>query len=131
MKAKAKTAKKKLATLVLDPKRWRRGAGWGSLLGFDNKMCCLGFECIRRGLSESDIIDVDLPSGVKRRFGKGPFRTLVDDEYMDRREVEDIIAEINDDDCIETNREGDLARVRKLRPLFKRLGVHLVLGKAK
>lgn len=131
--------KKKLAKLVLDPKRWLRGRlAWRKDDGFleknsyllrerDGRMCCLGFECVRRGLSESTIAGAGLPSEVLSDRGSKAFLA----EVPGGVDLETCIAGINDDKVFAITRSGDLARVRKLRPLFEKLGVRLVLGRAK
>lgn len=49
-------------TLFIDRSRWLRGDGNGQLLRRrDGKMCCLGFECLRRGVSPDLIAGFDMP----------------------------------------------------------------------
>jgi hypothetical protein len=132
--------KKKLATLVLDPKRWLRGRlAWATdcygekekdsylLRPSDRLMCCLGFECRRRGLSEKQIEGAGLPSSVLPERSRAIFL----EPARGGLDVESSIASINDNLSIPLTRKGDLARVRKLRPLFEKLGVRLVLGRAR
>lgn len=131
--------KKKLATLVLDPKRWLRGpmpnkapghdGGSFLLRPGDELMCCLGFECLRRGVKAKSMLATAIPSDLARIPGGKSAFTVEVNGYGDTLERE--IATINDTDEIPRSRKGDLARVRKLRPLFEKLGVRLVLGRAK
>jgi hypothetical protein len=133
--------KKKLATLVLNPKLWLRGRlAWVSIgergpkelnsylvRPSDSRMCCLGFECRRRGLSAKALAGFGLPSQVLPATQIRPFLLL----QSDGADLETGIARINDSTDLPLSRKGDLARVRKLRPLFEKLGVRLVLGRAK
>jgi len=123
--------KKRLATLVLDPDTWLRGEGSipsALLRPYDGKMCCLGFECLRRGADKRAIESVKIPSGVRHHKIK---RRVFEAKEAPGLRREMAIAQINDDTGIPVTRAGDLKRVRKLRPYFEKLGVRLVLGRSK
>ena len=50
--------------LVIDRTRWLRGEGpeeSALLRPTDNKMCCLGFDALRRGLTSDEIKGVEAP----------------------------------------------------------------------
>lgn len=51
-------------TLIIDRTKWLRGEGPRSsalLRPLDRKMCCLGFRCIKAGVSEQEILDKVTP----------------------------------------------------------------------
>lgn len=63
--------------LVIDRKKWLRGQGAGTLLATENflidrgldpeflgYMCCLGFDCLRRGVPEVELQDRPMPRHV-------------------------------------------------------------------
>lgn len=135
--------KKKLRKVVLDPKTWWRGNGTlGSCLcrAEDNRKCCLGFDAISRGLTEQQITDVLLPGNIRYLYSDYEQLTApIGDtlaNYCEEHEIpvhpkssiENVISNINDDTRIPKTRAGDRKRVKLLKPLFERLGVHLVLG---
>lgn len=54
--------------LVIDREQWYRGRAKGSLLRrVDGKMCCLGFDCLRRGLTAEEITCIGTPEELSYR----------------------------------------------------------------
>lgn len=115
--------------LVLDPKTWYRGLGeaGSALYTDDERMCCLGFECVRRGYEADVKRGYGLPSECELRIDDRMVFTQ-DTSGSESICIESTIAGINDDISIPVTREGDLERISKLQPYFDRLGVELVLG---
>lgn len=68
--------------LIIDRNRWARGVSeYAALLRPDNgKMCCLGFECLRRGFTEKEILDRGMPSDLENTSKTGPL-TIDISEY--------------------------------------------------
>ena len=66
--------------LVIDRKKWLRGQGAGTLLVTEDwrdarepdifpvgNMCCLGFECLRHGVSEDELGGETFPKNLSKR----------------------------------------------------------------
>ena len=52
--------------LIINRQWWLRGTGGGKLLDPETKkMCCLGFECLRLGYTEEEILDKGLPNNLR------------------------------------------------------------------
>src|SRR5689334_3499645 len=100
------------AKLVLDPVTWYRGMGddESSLRRVaDGRMCCLGFDCIRRGLRADDITDKAVPSDVPV-LGADERAVFLRKLNGASHGLEQDIAGINDDDEIPVTRDGDVER---------------------
>lgn len=54
--------------LIIDRLTWARGGknGRSSLLNIHNNRCCLGFECKRLGVSDSDMLSVGRPVNITK-----------------------------------------------------------------
>ena len=54
--------------LVIDRLKWLRGSrhGISRLHRYDGLMCCLGFECLRRGAEIDDIRDMASPAALAK-----------------------------------------------------------------
>lgn len=55
---------KKIKQVVVDYRKWLKGDDNGYLLDH-GKMCCLGFECIARGISKDAILGCLMPSDIE------------------------------------------------------------------
>ena len=118
--------------LIIDRSKWRTGSNdfeaikeFGSgtgptrLLNSSGYMCCLGFSCLSRGLTEEDIRDMTTPSQVANIKHKpellGKFiNTFCEEEYHENSGLSSAAMQINDS-------EGMTREVResKLTELFK------------
>ena len=116
-----------MKTLVLRKRTWWRGKGPGGscLRGESGQKCCLGFLATACGIGR--ITGYAMPSDV--RSFKWPQGLLVDHgPDVEGRPVRSDtklgqkIARVNDEDTLD-----DATRVRRLRPLFRKLGFRLVV----
>lgn len=92
--------------LIIDRTKWRTGSygetatgkGDTALLNKEGFMCCLGFECLRRGLNEDEILGQPEPETMifDDRFEKDRFGDMVNDSGHNRSWVDQAIS-INDD----------------------------------
>ena len=65
--------------LIIDRTKWFRGQEFSESYlrrKEDGKMCCLGFECLLRGLSEAEITEIKMPSNVMAAHGIEKFEKL-------------------------------------------------------
>lgn len=112
--------------LVIDRTRWLRGESQGVLLrARDGKMCCLGFEAIRRGCTEDEIAGVTTPAYLSKDNPHIKLFTdlsLVDERglpYDDNALCESLTA---------TNDAGDLsdaARESRITELFAEIDIEV------
>lgn len=115
---------KKIRKLVIDCSRWIRGrkGGESKLLNENGNMCCLGFECLARGLTENDIRDRTRPCRVSNDINKKiPHMTFENFDLQYNYEDNDLIKKImrvNDDGTI-----SDSKRIGRLCRLFAKRGI--------
>lgn len=126
-----------MKTLIIDRNKWLRGESANSYLlrEDDGKMCCLGFESLRRGLSEEEITNVEAPQGVGHpevfdgdliympsngttRFPGQPHPTQVCQELMMVNDEELDIEEMNISES-----EFEEERESKITELFKQIDI--------
>lgn len=111
-----------MKTLVIDKSQWYRGMIESSMLRrpSDGKMCCLGFYALSCGLSKDAITTRRAPSEVDswdtNLIKVTPSGTRINSSLCCR------LMRYNDDD----SGISDAVRQKRLRILFKRLGVKVV-----
>ena len=54
--------------LIIDRKKWRRGFKNETRLLNENGMCCLGFDALNEGFTESDIRNLHYPSALHKKI---------------------------------------------------------------
>lgn len=97
--------------LIIDRRFWRRGGGGGNLLKEDHNqedqptMCCLGFLCLQRGLTTTQIYDTGMPSRVRRdirgnEYSRVPKRLRAfiakEDDMLTDTPLANALAQVND-----------------------------------
>lgn len=113
---------KKPRSFTVDGKRWCRGGkgGYSALLNTQGNMCCLGFYARACGVQAGDICGVPDPCSLTYSGIVLP-STCHKDSSEHLRTVENMM-QINDDTDI-WNVADDFVRARKIKSLFKRIGV--------
>ena len=113
---------------IIEESKWYRGKGSkeSMLLRQDGTMCCLGFDALRRGFSEKEILGVGSPSRLSGSVDNPKLRGLTEEDpvFIMAKANTDIVSEIiqvNDDDRI-----TDEQRKSKLTELFQRLDTEVV-----
>ena len=113
--------------VVINCETWCRAGinGDSQLLNDQNAMCCLGFECLNRGLKPSQIRGLGNPCDVSDKFGEAipdmvlETRVSAYQSFKNNDLVEQCI-EINDDSAI-----SDSQRMKKLKEIFKKRGLKI------
>ena len=99
-----------METLIIDRKTWRTGdygrnkTGDGDTKLFNNEgyMCCLGFECLRRGFSKEQILNMYGPCDL-------------DDNPLSGQEGEKFVTDaININDDVNSTLKEKEAQIKKL-----------------
>ena len=114
------TIGKKIKSLKINYRKWLHGqrGGLSCLLNDKGKMCCLGFECVARGLDSNEIKNKSTPESVVSNMYDVDILSMTHD-HADTHSV-GMAVEINDD-----NRINDKTRIKKLKKLFRRRGIKL------
>lgn len=119
--------------LVIDRTRWHRGRGHGNsyLLNSEDKMCCLGFECIANGYTPDQIKKVSTPRclviDIKSTSIPDNLRWLV----RDREGVESSLAFVSTDDAkllMDINDDMDIydeERQQQISAIFARNSIQV------
>lgn len=108
---------KKIDSVTVNYPRWLKGSVSGSAL-FDTrsrKQCCLGFECLARGLKKKDILDMGTPGCVCTENKAIPLIPGMTGRTGDNLELIAQCMTVNDDTTI-----TDIERMTKLHKLFRR-----------
>lgn len=112
---------KQIKELKINYRKWLHGErrdGVSCLLNEHGKMCCLGFECIARGLdkeailhrwSPESVVQANMISNINHMTHKGINTDLVN-KAIDINDAEDI---------------NDKTRIQKLKKLFRKRGIKL------
>jgi len=111
--------KTKLPITVIKKSKWRRNIGQNNGLLLDpktNKMCCLGFDAIRRGCKPRDIRNHGSPEEVNPE--KADFSGLVNRSRVNT-EICRQLMRINDDDSSIDNNE----RQERIIKLGRKAGI--------
>jgi len=112
---------------TIEESKWYRGKGSkeSMLLREDGTMCCLGFDALRRGFSEKEILCIGSPSRLPGSADNPKLQGLTNEDPVFRVKVNtDIVSEIiqvNDNDSI-----TDEQRKSKLTELFAKLDTEVV-----
>lgn len=114
--------------LVIDRKKWYRGKGSteSRLLREDGQMCCLGFDMLRRGFTEDQILDAGTPEevdGLEGEIDGLVFLQESDDDgtnYYSPTETNEELVTVNDDEGVD---EAD--RERAIKNLFASIDVEV------
>lgn len=110
---------KNIYEVVVNCETWARGGknGIAKLINDQHHLCCLGFECIQRGLKVKDIRDSSMPSLVASNLGfdipemtSGLRNTVLIQEC----------AKVNDDPGI-----SDIIRMSRLKGIFCNRGLRI------
>lgn len=115
--------------LIIDRTKWRTGScgetatgkGDTALLNKEGFMCCLGFECLRRGFTEDEISGQPEPETMifDDRFEKDRFGDMVNDSGHNKSWVDQAIS-INDD-ILTTLKEKE----EKIQKIFAGQGIEV------
>lgn len=93
----------KKGTLTINRSKWRTGGqskknrtgkGFTELLNTQGYMCCLGFECLRNGLTTDDILQIGSPEDANNKTKSG----LYDKNKRGNTTFANDAIEINDDE---------------------------------
>lgn len=115
--------------LIIDRTKWRTGSagetatgkGDTALLNEEGFMCCLGFECLRRGFTEDEISGQPEPETMifNEGFKKDRFGDMVNDSGYNKSWVDEAIS-INDD-ILSTRDEKE----EKIQKIFAGQGIEV------
>ena len=104
-------------TLIIDRKRWHRGQGGGGSALYvpaTQMMCCLGFECERRGFTIKEMDSIVDPESLFYDGVAHELRGLIS-ASINTPAVEDLIR-LNDLQLGETSPGGQTPTARRLFP---------------
>ena len=114
-----------LSITIIKESEWCRGNQDSALLLPDGTKCCLGFDVLRRGYTEEDILEVPTPETLTYSEKLVGLVDLFEDDGLgeDTRDTETVneIVRINDNQKI-----SDDERKEKLVTLFAKLDTELV-----
>jgi len=111
-------------TTIIKESEWCRGQKTSALLLHDHTKCCLGFDALRRGFTEEEILEIPTPEGLPHDDRLDGLVYDYSDEYgehlNDNSTVNDIVR-VNDNATL-----TDDERKTQLIALFLKLDTELV-----
>jgi len=111
---------------IIERSKWYRGKGGAEsrLLREDGTMCCLGFDCIRRGIPEGELFIAPSPKSLLRSVYDPALEGLVKPAPSGLPMSTDVVVEIigiNDMTLI-----SEETREARLKELFEKLDTEII-----
>jgi hypothetical protein len=114
--------------LIIDRGKWYRGQPEGSALlrEEDGKMCCLGFDCLRRGFTPDRLIGVMVPESIATALEEDNLTRLkglvsyceCEGGHLQATNTCEDLVRVNDDALLD-----ELSREEQIADLFAEIGV--------